>query len=174
MLNEFVHGRLGFNAAKQIIPSIKKLISVARSLNIPIIYICDSHEHGDYELTVWGPHAMKGTKEAEVINELKPEKSDIIVEKRTYSGFYKTTLEDILKKLNVDTLILTGVHTHICVQHTAADAFFRGYRLIIPVDCVAAISEDAHKSSLEYMKQMYKAELKSSEQLIRKLKGVKI
>jgi len=173
MLNEFVHGRLGFGAAKRIIPNIKRLISVARSLNIPILYICDSHEQGDYELTVWGPHAMKGTKEAEVIEELKPEKQDIIIEKRTYSGFYKTTLEDKLRELNIDTLILTGVHTHICVQHTAADAFFRGFQIIIPTDCVAAISEDAHESSLKYMEQMYKVILKSSEELILELKGAK-
>ena len=84
----------------------------------------------------WGVHAIKGTPGAQVITDLKPDEGkDYIVEKRTYSGFYETGLEPLLRSLyegeGAKTLILGGLHTNICIRHTSADAFFRGYQIVI-------------------------------------------
>ncbi|MCD6478504.1 MAG: cysteine hydrolase [Candidatus Diapherotrites archaeon] len=166
MLNDFVTGRLKCERAKLIVPNLQKLLSIARQNNVPVIYACDAHSEDDFELKLWGPHAMKGTKGAEIIPELKPEKGDYVIEKKTYSAFFGTKLHELLQKIGVKELILTGIHTHVCVQHTAADAFFRGYKVVVVQDCVQAFDEKSHRDSLEYMKTNYGAKIKSSDAVI--------
>ena len=116
---------------------------------------------------------MKGTKGAQVIPELKPTKKDYIIEKRTYSSFYETGLDPLLRSLyngeGVKTLILCGLHTNICVRHTAADAFFRGYRLIIAEDGVEAFTKKDHEEGLKYLEYVYDAEIKPINQIVKEL-----
>jgi nicotinamidase-related amidase len=166
MLNDFVTGKLKCDRAKLIIPSLQKLLKAAREKGIPVIYSGDAHTEGDFELTVWGPHAMKGEEGAEVIPELKPEKGDCIVDKTTYSAFYNTNLHKLLQELGVERLIITGIHTNICDRHTAADAFFRGYKITVPKDCVQAFTQKEHEEGLEYLKTVYAAEIKTADELI--------
>ncbi len=138
----------------KIIPLIKKEIENARALGIPIIYVCDSHDEDDEEFKLWPRHCVKGEHGAMIVDELKPEKNDIIIEKKTYSGFYKTKLENVLKKLNVDTLILTGCVTNICILFTAFDAFIRGYKVIVKKDCVAGLDKKESEFALKLMKNV--------------------
>jgi nicotinamidase-related amidase len=129
MLNDFVleNAPLEVPDTRLVIPAIKKGIKRARAQSIPVIYVCDAHEKEDKEFSKfgWPAHAVKGTKGAEVVDELKPEKNDIIVEKKTYSGFFNTKLDEILKNLRVNRLRLTGCVTHICIMFTASDAVLR-------------------------------------------------
>ncbi|MCX8181890.1 MAG: cysteine hydrolase [Candidatus Methanomethyliaceae archaeon] len=170
MLNDFVHGALASPAAKEIVPNIKKLINKAKSLKIPVVYVCDAHYQGiDWELKVWGPHALAGTKGAEIIEELRPEPGDFLVRKRRYSGFFQTDLGILLRELGADTLILTGIDTSICVSHTAADAFYRGYKLVVPRDAVATFDPKDNDWAVNYIKKLYGAEIITTEELITKL-----
>lgn len=168
MLEDFVTGALRCERADKIIPNIKKLVETARRKNIPIIYSNDAHLPNDFELKKWGKHAMKGTIGAEVISQLKPAKEDIIVEKRAYSGFFETGLDSVLRNLKVDTLILSGLHTNMCVRHTAADAFFRGYKIIVPQDATEAFTEKDYKEGLEYLKNVYDAEITETEKIVKR------
>ncbi len=165
MLNEFVTGKFGFEGAREIVPRIKRVLEWARRGGIPIIYVCDSHEPGDPELRVWGEHAMKGTEGAKIVPELSPSPGDLVIEKRTYSAFFSTQLDQLLKDKKIQELILMGLVTNICVQHTAADAFFRGYKIRVLTDCTASPVKEEHERALQYMKQVYGAELLSSEEL---------
>lgn len=167
MLNDFVKGELRCERAEKIIPKIKKLIEAARERGIPVIYSNDAHLPIDHEFKVWGPHALKGTKGAKVIPELSPADSDFVLEKRTYSGFFETGLDPLLRDLGVDTVIITGLHTNICDRHTAADAFFRGYKVVVASDGVEAFSQKDHEEGLEYMKMAYMAEVKTVEEIIK-------
>jgi len=168
MLEEFVHGGLKFNGVETIINPIARLLTHARTNNWPIIYSNDAHiENVDHEFDVWGAHALAGSRDAEVIEELPPQKGDFIIPKRRYSGFFATDLDALLRELKIDTLILTGLHTHICVRHTAADAFFRGYKLEIPADCMNSFTEKEHLEGLEYLKQIYNATITSTEELLK-------
>jgi nicotinamidase-related amidase len=65
-------------------------------------------------------------------------------------------------------LVLTGLVTNICIQHTAADAFFRGYRILVPRDCVEATSDETQEASLSYMVEMYGVEVTTSDKLMRR------
>jgi nicotinamidase-related amidase len=171
MLNDFVTGNLKCQRCKHIIPNLKKLVIAARKRKVPVIYANDAHLPVDEEVVErWGKHAIKGTKGAEVIPELKPQKMDYIVEKRTYSGFHETGLDMLLRGLyhgeGVKTVVLTGLHTNICVRHTAADAFFRGYKIIVAKDGVEAFTKEDHEQGLEYLKNIYSAKIKTVEEII--------
>ena len=172
MLRDFVTGELKCERAQRIVPNLKRLVEAARKHNIPIIYSNDAHYPQDFEVVQkWGKHAIKGTKGAEVIPELKPSAKDYIVEKRVYSGFFETGLDPLLRSLyngeGVKTVILCGIHTHICVRHTAADAFFRGYKIIIAKDGVEAFTQEEHEQGLKYLQSVYNAKLMTVDEIIK-------
>ncbi|MFN3466203.1 MAG: cysteine hydrolase family protein [Candidatus Brocadiales bacterium] len=139
MLNDFVKrgAPLEVPSARGIVRNIRRELEKARRAGIPVIYCCDRHEPRDREFEVWPPHAVRGTRGAEVVEELRPARGEHVVAKKTYSAFYRTNLEKVLKRLGVKHLILTGVVTNICILYTAVDAYMRGYDVIVPEDCVA-------------------------------------
>ncbi len=164
MLYEFVYGRLRSPEAEGIIPAIRELISYARERGVPVIYVADQHLPVDHELKVWGPHAMRGSDEARIVDELKPSSGDYVLYKRSYSGFRDTGLDMLLRDLGVDTVILTGIHTHICVLHTAWDAFYYGYNVVVVKDAVAAFSREDHDYALKFMEKVYGARVVGLEE----------
>ncbi len=163
--------------------NLQQLIEYANKNNIPIIYCCDAHESNDPELKrnggPWEEHCMKGTESSDIVDWL-PSKDmvklmdadankDIInkeghnntfrIDKRTYSGFYNTILDDLLKHNNIKEVYIAGLVTSVCVQHTAADAFFRGYKINLVENGCADISNEKHENAMEYMKNNYSAKI---------------
>ncbi len=166
MVNDFVTGKLGSPHARSIVPRLQTLLRQARTKGVPVVYVCDAHQPGDPELEVWGEHSMKGTEGAEIVEELSPEEGDVVFEKRAFDAFTNPSLDQELRGRGVDELVMTGVATNICVQNTAADAFYKGYRLTVVEDCTAAPSEEEHREGLKYMKSMFGAKaLKADEAL---------
>ena len=161
MLNDFLleGAPLEVPRGREIVSALKERIEEARREGIPIVYICDSHDKDDEEFKVWPPHAISETEGAEVIKELKPEKKDSIIKKQRYSGFFETNLDNILKKLGVKELIITGVVTNICILYTTADAVMRGYKVTIPKDSVAALNEEEGQFALDQIKNILKAKI---------------
>lgn len=96
------------------------------------------------------PQAQEGTDGAAILPEFLDER-DVVVVKHKDSGFYETDLHDRLQELGVQTLIVTGMQTQICVQTTAADAFFRGYNVWVASDCVVSTREEDKKRALDWM-----------------------
>jgi len=171
MINDFVTDTLKCERASRIIPNIQHLLDFARKKRIPVIYVSDAHLRGvDDELELWPPHAIVGTKGADIIKELKPVKDDYTLQKRRYSAFYETGLDPLLRELKVDTLVLVGLVTNVCIQHTAADAFFRGYRIIVPEDCVEAPTEEDQKIALKYLKTNYGSKITNVQELMKLMK----
>jgi nicotinamidase-related amidase len=169
MLNDFINGKLQLKGVDKIIPNIQRLLDFARQHNIPIIYCNDAHLPQDRELKIWGKHAMKGTRGAQVIKELKPMPKDHIITKNTYSAFFNTKLKDLLQSFyqgeGANSLIITGIHTDICVKHTVYDAFLNGYNITIAEDGVKALPS-ANKSVLKYMKEKYAIEVKKIKDIL--------
>lgn len=170
MLNDFITGALKSDRASKIISPIKNLISVARMKGIPVFYCNDEHVKNDPELKIWGPHSMKGTDGSQVIPELKPDQHDLVVPKRFYGSFDSTNLDTLLKESyegsGVTTLIITGIHTHICIKHTTYGAFIRGYNIIIPEDAVTAFTKEDHESGLSYIKDNYGAKIMQTSEIV--------
>lgn len=158
MLNDFVlpGAPLEVPETRNIIKYIQKEIHDARAAGKPVIYVCDNHDIDDKEFGKfgWPAHAVKGTRGADVIDELAPALGDRIVPKGTYSGFHGTRLDEELKKLDVDALRLTGCVTHICIMFTASDAVLRDYTVTVVEDGVAGITKEDHDAALRIMKSV--------------------
>ena len=169
MLNDFVYGKLKCKRGIKMVPTLVKVLTYARKNNIPIIFSNDEHlDKIDREFKVWGPHALKGSEGAKVIKELNLNpKKDYIVPKRRYSGFFQTSLDALLRELKIDTVIITGLHTHMCCRHTAADAFQLGYNIEVISDCIDSFTEEDYISGLKYLKEVYGAKIYSSKEFIK-------
>lgn len=163
MLNDFVRegAPLEVPDTRSIIPVIQQEIEMAHAAGNPVIYVCDSHAADDKEFSKfgWPAHAVKGTPGAEIVDELKPAKNDIVIPKDTYSGFYGTDLEKTLRLLGIEALRLTGDVTHICILFTAADAVLRDYRVTVVVDGVAGIAREDHDAALRIMNNVMSVHL---------------
>ena len=141
--------------ARAIIPNLRRLIEAARQAGILVVYATDAHRPGDSELTKWPPHAMKGTRWADVVPELAPAPGDLVIEKGTYSPFVSTGIDQELRRRGITRLYITGLHTDCCARHTSGDAFQRGYDLVWISDGLQAFTDEAHQAGLEYFKAWY-------------------
>lgn len=173
--NDFFTGKMKVKTASKIVAPLQRLLVAARKNAVPITYAIDAHYPQDVEVVRnWGVHAIKGTPGAEVILELAPDKTlDYIVEKRTYSGFFETGLDSLLRGFykgdGVKTVILGGLHTSLCIRHTAADAFFRGYDIIVVEDGVEAFSETDQRQALKYLEYVYDAKAMPANSIIQEI-----
>lgn len=156
--------------AQAIIPKLQQLVAAARRTGVLVVYATDAHQPGDSELAKWPPHAMKGTRWAEVVPELAPQPGDLVIEKPTYSPFVSTSIDAELKRRGITRLYITGLHTDCCARHTSGDAFQRGYELAWITDALQAFSEEAHQAGLEYFKAWYASDparqLRTTEQVL--------
>ena len=143
MQNDFVkpEGALFGEEGPKIIEPCRQLLEKAREHDMFVAFTQDTHYEGDPEWEIWGEHCRKGTWGWEIIPELKPLAHERVFEKVRYDGFYGTGLDHELRLRNIDTLIICGTVANICVHYTAASAGLRWYRIIHPVDAIAALSE---------------------------------
>ncbi|MBN2496442.1 MAG: cysteine hydrolase [Deltaproteobacteria bacterium] len=158
MLNDYIEegSPREVPAGRWIIENIAGEIRYAREKGRPIIYLCDRHSENDLEFEYRPPHAIEGTRGAEVIEALSPQSGDHVVPKCAYSGFYGTGLEELLDELEIDELLICGVTTNICVLYTAMDALQRGLNVTVPETCVAALNEEDHRFALRQINDVLK------------------
>jgi len=144
--------------ARSIIPCVQSLLRRETKRGSHIIYLADTHEPDDKEFEMFPPHCIRGTVECEVIPELAEFQGEVIP-KRRYSGFYDTVLDQRLRELQPDKIIVVGVCTDICVMHTVADARNRDYVVEVPRDCVASFDPEAHEFALKHMEKVLGARI---------------
>ncbi len=170
ILNDFVTGKLKCERAESIIEPNVRLVEAARKNGIPVIYSNDAHiKNVDKELDFWGDHAIIGTEGAEVIEHLKPKEDDFVIPKRRYSGFFQTDLHLLLEELGIKHLIITGLHTNMCVRHTTADAFFWNYSITVPKETTEAFTEKDYEEGLVYLEKVYGAKIRNVDEVIKEL-----
>lgn len=143
-----------------IVKNIKILAEYFRKNNRPVIFTQEEHrkQKVDFglELEYEEPeHCIEGTYGVDFYRYLKPLENDYLIKKRRYSAFFATDLDLLLRGLNVNTLILTGVATDVCVRATAQDAQQLGYYVIVPPECVAGTSLTAHEAALSNIKYIW-------------------
>lgn len=167
MLNDFVTGALACDRGKAIVPATARLLDAAREAGVPVIFCNDAHlPKIDRELEIWGDHAIAGTPGAQVIPELKCSEADYVVPKRRYSGFFQTDLDALLRELDVKTVVMTGLHAHMCVRHTSADAFQLGYKVVVAKEATDSFTEEDYLGGLAYLKTCYGADAYTDDELI--------
>jgi nicotinamidase/pyrazinamidase len=135
---------------KAIVPNLRRLLEESRKRGYPVVFACDSFLKDDFifkgKMKV---HALRGTPGAEVIDDLCPEPTDIVLPKRRFSAFYKTDLDQTLRVLGVDTIVVTGITTEVCVLMTGMDGLCHDFSAILLEDCSASKSKEMHRSCLD-------------------------
>ncbi len=162
MIEDFAHagGALYCGPSmSRIIPVIEREIDRARAAGEPVVYLKDDHLPDDAEFAMFPPHAIAGTKGAEIIPELAPTNGDVVIPKRRYSGFFGTDLDITLRERGVDALRLVGDCTNICVLYTAADARNLGYAVEVVKDGVTSFDEEAHLDALRELEKTLGAKI---------------
>jgi nicotinamidase-related amidase len=152
---------------RQIIEPIRRLLAEERARGSSIIFLCDNHAPDDAEFQMFPPHCIRGSEEAQVIPELR-EFADEVIPKTRFTGFYGTNLDQRLRELAPDKVIVVGDCTDICVMHTVADARNRDYPVEVPADCVATFDPEAHRFALGHMERILGAKVVAPSEAPRK------
>lgn len=161
-------------AARILEPTLNtaRICDAARGVGVPVIFANDAHIKGlDRELDLWGDHNLAGAPESQTSPQLKLREGDFVIEKRRYSAFFQTSLRLLLDELGVDTLILCGFDTNICVRHTAADAYFNNYRLFVVADATETFLIGDQQEGLEYMEKCYATKTITTEEALSALRA---
>lgn len=150
----------------------QRTVGICHAAGLPVIYCNDAHRPGlDKELALWGDHGVAGTPEAQTAAALDPQPEDITIEKRRYSAFFQTDLDLTLRELDVDTVVVIGWDTNICVLHTLAGAFFLGYRSVVVADATMTFLIGDEAEGLEYFRRCFGTEVVSCDEFEAALRG---
>jgi ureidoacrylate peracid hydrolase len=149
---------------------LKRFVSEARRF-VPIV-----HVRGQYEPAMMPPQMVERlhrlgippycqpkTKGAEFYPGFEPMAGDLVVTKRTFSAFAHSDLEYLLRNLRVETIVVTGTFTNVCVDSTVRDGYFRGFYPVIPSDLSATPDPDVHRMTLATLGHFFGVVVPSNE-----------
>jgi len=151
MLNEFLEpgGEMVLLEGRSVIEPINRLLTASRGMGMRVVWLCDEHPiPDDKEFEKRVPHCIGGTWNAGIIDAMDVAPDELRIAKRRYSGFFGTDLDLRLREWGVEQVVVTGVVTNICVRSTVHDAYFLGYDVFVPEDCVSATSDREQASTL--------------------------
>lgn len=140
----------------EVLPKIGKLVGDARRAGATVILVRsiiapEAHSRSTNEWPEFMRAGMApGARGTEFDSCLDVQPGDLEVIKQRYSAFFGTRLDAILRERGIDTVIVLGLTTNVCVQSTARDAWQHDYRTITVADCCAEIGEGSHAASLAW------------------------
>jgi len=148
----------------KVIPNLQKLIAFCHEVEILVIYtkyssfMPDGSDLtrntkllNDFSRNLVGEVAFPyiGHHSSDIIDELKPEDGDLVLQKNTSGTFISTRLDNFLRNMGIETVLVTGVVTNFCVYATAREAADYGFQVVIVEDCCAAWSSEIHEATLK-------------------------
>ena len=162
---------LGNNVAllKAAVPPLRKVLNAARSAGMLVIHTREGHrpdlsdaprhkvERGEPSLRIGAPGPMgrilvRGEPGHDIIPELYPLDSEVVIDKPGKGAFYATELTDVLEKYGIENLLVCGVTTEVCVNTTVREANDRGYRCVVISDGCASYFPEFHEMGLKMIK----------------------
>jgi ureidoacrylate peracid hydrolase len=163
---------MGLNVSKysDVVPSLKRLIAFCRKVKIPVFYSQAVREESGIDLLTRShrilprareerikrrPICIRGSWDAEIVEELKPNFDDHVVIKRRDSVFQDTEVEVWLRSLEIDSIIFAGIDTSICVESSLRDAFNHGYDIVLISDATASNNLNHYNSTLDNIRNYY-------------------
>ncbi len=159
MLEDFVRQGAPLEVARTraILPAVRRRISRARRAGELVVYVCDAHRKNDPEFSRmgWPPHAVRGTPGAAIASEIAAGPGDVVVEKATYAGFYRTNLQSVLRRHGIREVELVGCVTNICILYVASEAALRGYDVTVDEALIAGLDDASHAFGLDQMEKVF-------------------
>lgn len=161
----YIHNSIGcdMSANAPLAGRIMALVEAARGAGALVVWI-----QANYEPRYLSGQALAKLAEKQVeaicceggtwgweFYEVAPETGEPVVEKHTYSGFFGTELDRILRFRDIKTLVMTGVATNVCVESTLRDGYFNGYYIVVPEDCVGSHAQDLHEATLKNVRMFF-------------------
>ncbi|WP_455354903.1 isochorismatase family cysteine hydrolase [Streptomyces sp. SYSU K217416] len=166
MINTYDHAdaELLLPSVREALPAVIRLLEVARSREVPVIYVNDNFgdwrsHHGEIVRTALaGPHA-------DLVRPVRPDENSLFVMKARHSIFFETPLGYLLGELDVDHLVLCGQVTEQCVLYSALDAHIRHLTVTVAEDAVAHIHADLARAALRMMERNMSAEIRRADEV---------
>lgn len=166
------YDKLGMDTSnyRAVVPKIRELINLCREVGIPIFYTEAVREDSGIDLLTnvhrilpksrkerirKVPICVRGTWDAQTIDELKPTDADHVIIKRRDSAFQDTEIDAWFEALDIDTIIFAGVDTSICVETSVRNAFNEGYDVILISDATASGNKEHYKMTLQIIGDHY-------------------
>jgi nicotinamidase-related amidase len=153
LASESAHSYLHHRIRSVVVPNGQQLLDACRAIGVEVIYTViecltlDGRDRGlDYKIS--GLFAAKGSREAEVIDELAPLENEIVIPKTSSSLFNSTNADYVFRNLGIEYILVMGMITDQCVETTIRDGCDRGYLMTIVEDACASRSERRHEDSL--------------------------
>lgn len=169
--------------ARAILPTLQRLIEMFRVAGRPVIYTrfmagpkrtlmwTWSPECGEEHKSCWPGHFRKyldGDRELEgpaVVDELRPEPGDRVIDKYGYGAFHNTNFLDTLHALGIDQLVVTGTVTQICVEETVREGFHENVEMVVVRDGVASFDAQLHEATLKNLAMKF-ARVATAEEVV--------
>ena len=161
-----------------VVGNARSVLTAARQAGVPVFYTRVVYQPGYPGLIVNGPlfegirptgAFIAGGKGVEILPELAPQEGDTVLDNGRVSAFTDTGLHDTLRKRGIQTIVLTGVSTHITVQSSALAASDLGYRVVIVSDATSADSAASHEHALSALAVL--CEITTSSETVQALMG---
>jgi biuret amidohydrolase len=152
--------RMGGFAAR--VALVRQLVGRFRSASYPVIFVSEEHRRSliDFGRELDGEegvHCLEGDPGTAIAAALEVRSDDVVIRKRRYSCFFATDLDLLLRSLRVETVVLVGELTDVCVHYTFADAHQHDYVARVVEDCCGGSSLAAHDAALEAMSYLQSA-----------------
>lgn len=184
MQNDFCHsegalaaGGSNVGLIQAMAPRLRGLLAAAREARLPIVHIRTHHSPWTNSASwvgrrrggtvrcfpgSWGADYYEGF-EPRLGEAWDPASHEYVVTKHRYSGFLDTDLDLILRSHGIDSLIMTGEATNVCVESTARDGFMKDYYIVFVDDCSATNSIEEHQATLHTMRKHFGMVVQASE-----------
>ena len=139
---------------KPVIKNIRALLDRFRQANGNIIHVQSIRAKNHPEFTVFGKDysLIENTPAVEFVEQLKPLQNEIVVQKFSHDCFYRTTMEEELRKMDLrpcrDRIVVTGIGSNNCVYHAVIGFHIRNYFVIVPEDCIHASRPEGQQFAL--------------------------
>jgi nicotinamidase/pyrazinamidase len=140
-------GNLASDRCLDALPAIRREVDRALAAGERVFFTADTHEPDDAEFEIFPVHCVRGTREAELVDELQDYLSRDechLIAKRRYSALFETELEGLLHRFDIDRVRICGVCTDICVLHTTADLRNHDIAVTVVADATATFDAPGH------------------------------
>jgi gluconolactonase len=145
--------------SQNVVANVKGLAQAARDAGVPVIHVHYIVEKGAPGLKLNAP-LFQGVKEADAlvrgswgaapVDGLEPQEGDLVVEKTRMNGFHNTILDNLLRGLGTETLVITGAWTNMSIEHTARHGADAGYEIVVVSDGTSTVSDEWQNAGLNY------------------------